>query len=58
MSAPPEASETEGPICKMCGKPRNKHSFQEQVKCDKEEKENGLWHKENQDMKWVEENQD
>lgn len=42
MSAPPEASETEGPICKICGKPRNRHSFQEQIKCDKEEKENGL----------------
>lgn len=34
--------QTEGPICKVCGKPMNKHSFIDQKKCQKEAKDNGF----------------
>lgn len=33
---------TEGPICKVCGRPMNKHSFVDQKKCQKEGEENGF----------------
>jgi len=42
MTEPPEPIKSEGPICKICGKPMKRHSFLEQKKCQREGKENGV----------------
>lgn len=42
MVEPPNASESEGPVCKNCGKPMNRHTYSQQLRCEKEAKENGI----------------
>ena len=40
MKEPPD--KIEGPVCKVCGKPMKGHSFADQIRCEKEGKENGF----------------
>lgn len=42
MEEPPDSIRNLGPICKICGKPMNRHSFLEQKKCEREGKQNGI----------------
>lgn len=42
MTAPPNRSFDQGPLCKVCAKPMRKHSFQQQQNCLKEARKRGV----------------
>lgn len=49
MIAPPDASKTLGPLCPICNKPYNEHSWMQKQDCNrkmKREERNEVWVKE------------